>query len=103
MVTVLASGTRAESRTRHSQRLFSTRALALIRHTETKLQLARLIEDLGRARWLQVRVRAMQPVVAGEVLGIQDVERLEHALQTHSADGHGLRESDIELVVVLWR
>src|SRR5262245_54728807 len=45
-------------------------------HAERKLQLPRLIEHVGRARRLQVGARRDDAVVVGEVLGVEDVERL---------------------------
>jgi hypothetical protein len=64
-------------------------------HPERGLQLPGLIEGVGRTRRLQIWVRSEHPVVAGQVLGVQQVERLDDALEPDTAYINGLRQSDV--------
>ena len=49
-------------------------------HANRELQLPRLIEHLAGARRLQIRACRHDPVEVGQVLGVQNVERLDDAL-----------------------
>ena len=81
---------------------FLQRPAESVGHAERKLQLPRLIKHIGRTRRLQIGARRDDAVVVRQVLRVEDVERLDDALQAQAAgQGEGLRQAQIELVVVL--
>src|SRR5205809_4933522 len=70
-----------------------------VRDTEPELHLARLVEQIRRARWLQIRRREVVRGVSSRVPRIQRVEDVHDPLQRRALQLHRLREPQIELSI----